>query len=609
MWLCQRSTPKTSNFISEFEQATATLPENQRLKVLVKAFPPGRAHTWYETHLDHLVRSRRPWSAIKQKIIERYSVTEDRNRHFHRLNEMMFVDNGSQKLFDYVEDLIYSLDKAMPKLDDGTKIRFIKARLPSAIKSSLSLISDYVSAQDMTQLLKGVRRFDTLRLSYRDGSASPKRDESEKIKSSDMIKLVQELIKSVQQEGKATRESVAALSSRSRDRTLPRNYRQQHFPSRDKTPLNSPVKSISSYSGRTQRDPSPRPRSIERGRSPYKYNNYHSYRQTPNVNPIKGQGQNYSTNIQYDDQGYRPKTPLTSRAINMQAKDSHHQQRSDSPNTATTSAFGDEQYFQKFGKPKMPCRCGYYHYYRHCPESLNWIGHLRQSHLLVLITLKLIKQSSAYWRISLTYFQPSSTLTARLIRSWLTQVPPYLAFLNTVILCETHHKIENANLRIELATGTIEHVDKKITAHISPIKSHSKPRPVTLYVQNGSKDIFGFQALIGLRQLKLFELQIDIRDGKIHIYHQGQLIGSESPVLEQVQASVRIVDNINQYQAQDNIQRILNKYKQVFTDLDAKPLQGPFVPPRFGFYSRSGSTDTARCPLMRSATGQPTIRP
>ena len=181
---------------------------------------------------------------------------------------MKFVDDGSQKLFDYVEDLVYSLDKAMPKLDNETKIRFIKARLPSAIKPSLSLISDYVSAQDMTQLLRGIRRFDTLRSSYRDGSMSLKRsNDGERLKSSDMVKLFQELIKSVQQEGKATRESVAALNSRSRNQSLARNYHSQQSPSRDKTQPVSPVKSIGPYSGRTKRGPSPGPSSTERGRT------------------------------------------------------------------------------------------------------------------------------------------------------------------------------------------------------------------------------------------------------------------------------------------------------------------------------------------------------
>ena len=76
------------DFMNEFETVTATLPEEFKLKVLVKAFPAGRQSAWYEAELKPLILAEEPWLTVKNKIISRYADSEDRDRHYSRLKSI-----------------------------------------------------------------------------------------------------------------------------------------------------------------------------------------------------------------------------------------------------------------------------------------------------------------------------------------------------------------------------------------------------------------------------------------------------------------------------------------------------------------------------------------
>ena len=84
------------------------------------------------------------------------------------------------------------------------------------------------------------------------------------------------------------------------------------------------------------------------------------------------------------------------------------------------------------------------------------------------------------------------------------------------VLKHTQSKMENANLVVELAGDKIEYINKKVKMNVKPTGSNAACHPAYFYVQKGT-DIFGFQALIGLKHLKLFELQIEVKNGSIHI--------------------------------------------------------------------------------------------
>lgn len=145
---------------------------------------------------------------------------------------------------------------------------------------------------------------------------------------------------------------------------------------------------------------------------------------------------------------------------------------------------------------------------------------------------------------------------------------------NGEIMKHARKRLEQANLQIKLADGSSTYVDKKVRLSTRPAGSNTKPFLIPFYVQNNSSDIFGFQALIGLRHLKLFQLDITMNDGKVSIYHQNQLIGNESPTLSSISATVKVVDNISSRASDNEVQTILKRYKRVFSELDDNPIVG-----------------------------------
>lgn len=142
------------------------------------------------------------------------------------------------------------------------------------------------------------------------------------------------------------------------------------------------------------------------------------------------------------------------------------------------------------------------------------------------------------------------------------------------IIKNSRTKLEKANVEVNLANNAIKKLNKKFQAILRPAGSTKKPRVVQLYVQNNVRDIFGYQALIGLNHLKLFELDINIKNGVIHIYHDNMLIGQESPDLKSSIAGLRLVTKQLERTNDPKIDKILNRFDSVFADIDEKPIRG-----------------------------------
>lgn len=142
------------------------------------------------------------------------------------------------------------------------------------------------------------------------------------------------------------------------------------------------------------------------------------------------------------------------------------------------------------------------------------------------------------------------------------------------ILKRTCFHPEKTNVLVKMANGCDEHISAKVKAAIKPACSAVKPRVAQFYIQSGAKDIFGYEALIGLKQLKLFDLNIITKDDKIKIYHQNKLIGQESLATAKVSAGVKVIDKISSAVNDDDIRHILSIYKSVFSDINAKPISG-----------------------------------
>lgn len=361
-------------FISEFELVTATLPEEHRFKLLVKAFPPGRLLAWFEGSLKPEIEKSVPWTTIKNKIIERYSDTEDRDRHFKRLQEMRFNPKGTQKLYDYVEDLCYSLNKAMPTgIDDETKIKYIKANLPSEVKPTLSLVNDYNFPKDMDEFMRGIRQHDILKPSYSSEA------QGEKVNTSELVSVLKDLVKGVKQEGEATRNVVAALQAKPRDpspqrQRQPVQFQRGESPPRPSYHMNR-ERSVSPYNRPPQQSNSQYYRPSVNQQSNNHYNQQPYLNQYQNSNNLIPKYQNSSANVSNYNQYQRNRSPSPGHqyreSIPMQ---NDHAIGNQPPkiNSSNPAIFSEDLYFKKFGVPPKPCpNCQYSHWARHCQDNLN----------------------------------------------------------------------------------------------------------------------------------------------------------------------------------------------------------------------------------------------
>lgn len=365
-------------FINEYEVATATLPESSKVKLLVKAFPPGRFRDWYEDMIK-TASITSTWKDYKQLIIKRYANDEDQDRHLRKLQEMKFVDNSQQKLFDYVEELLFCFKKAFPEITDNkTKIRYVKSNLGTDIQPSLSLISDYNNSKDITEFMRGIRQFDSMKPKL----VKP----AEKVQSDELMNTIKELVKEVKLDRESTRNMVAALQPRAQSpsrsnqpaRYSSNNHGREESPRRP-TQHNNRERSISPYnSGFNRRSDSPRRNYIDQNQynqqlnhqgsnqDRYKNFDYHQSRSTDRSrydqhqrsgSPRPGssnQGNNYMSNYSNNQQVQQPRSNMAKQDLKpFDESYGHH-------------------YYQKFGVPPSPCsNCNMMHWIRHCHNSLN----------------------------------------------------------------------------------------------------------------------------------------------------------------------------------------------------------------------------------------------
>lgn len=366
-------------FISEFEKVTEVLPDNQKGKMLARAFPIGRYTSWYTANIKPILITA-SWETIKNKLIERYSDVEDKDRHLKRVDTLKFDPNGKGKLYDFVEEFLISLSKALPHEDEETKIRYIKARLPAAILPTLSSISHYVSAKTLDEYLKAFREYDRLKSS--NNVINTREDISgEKIKFSELITILKDISDGIK---KQTSANVAALAPRSLspDNRQSKAYNEQSNLQRSRSPVQNRYqvnrnRSPSTYQERyNRRSPSP----VRESGNPNYYNsrnncnNQEHNQQNPNYSnyqfnnpPINSQNQSYL-------RGRSPPPRYNYRYRNHMEKNTNNSSPIRQP-LASSSRSNDiynEAYYQRFGVPTSPCQyCRLNHWSRHCPDHLN----------------------------------------------------------------------------------------------------------------------------------------------------------------------------------------------------------------------------------------------
>lgn len=381
-------------FLTEFETATAALPEDQRKKLLVKSFPSGRLNDWYEHELVPTINVI-TWKAVKAKIIERFSDVEDRDRHILRIEKLKFNQNGSAKLYDHVEELLYSIGKAFPKiLDEESKIRYIKAKLPSAILPTLLTITSYNTATTINQLKEACRLYDKLNAER----SSSEDCQSDKTKANDLMQAIKVMVETTLKQQLQSKNVVSAIDQRSLSPARQSQHREipdRQYQRRDQSPGYSGYQRYQDkqehprYSRSPQRTPSPARRSIEPNQ--YYNNNYNrninNEYKFPTDRRSNDQPNNYYQQSRYNNQksgnDYQNRqynrSPSPSSRYNNQLDNKYSGMSQDRQNRANEQpdykpeeAFDLKAYYQKFGVPPSPCsNCHKMHWIRHCHQSLN----------------------------------------------------------------------------------------------------------------------------------------------------------------------------------------------------------------------------------------------
>lgn len=313
---------EVGDFITEFELATTELSDNQKLKILAKAFPPGRHRSWFENELKPIVVSPvGTWRQAREKLLSRFSDAEDRDKHFERIKDLKFDPEDGKSLLEFIDDLTFSYKKAFPfDQDTSSLVRFIKVSIPSKLKPALNVYQEYRDANNVDTLRKAAKQFDLSR-------ALPSSSKStDKTVIREFTSVIQELVQSIKKDNEATRNSIVAA--------------------------------FTAQSNRQNRSPSPhRYRQAETNRkseyqNDYMQKSFDNYTRRRSVSPA-----NYTRN-------YNNRTPP---------------QRTDSPKPLdqvepndNVEVFNSRSYFARFGKPKRPCKhCDLWHWERHCYEHLN----------------------------------------------------------------------------------------------------------------------------------------------------------------------------------------------------------------------------------------------
>lgn len=329
-------------FINEFEFATEALPEESRLKLLAKAFPPGRYKSWYEREVAKAVQRGAKWKAIRNKIRDQYSDAEERDIHLRKLTELNFVE-GKGRLRDFVEDLVYSFEQAFPTVeDDESKIRFVKSKIPATLQPELVRLNEYNEVKSYEVFMKGIRQFDKFK-QWDQAKRVELAEKGEKVTKSELAELIKSLAEATRKEGEATRNVLAALRSRPREPSPGRaRYERGQSPRR-------PSRESSPFDTR------------RRERSPF------------NPNPTKFRSTENQGNYQKGRDGMETYHSAAKPKDPMKISDPA---RSDLPASSQESGskgvYDQEAYFAKYGKPPGPCSsCGYMHWNKHCLNHLN----------------------------------------------------------------------------------------------------------------------------------------------------------------------------------------------------------------------------------------------
>lgn len=345
-------------FLTEFNNATTVLTSEQKLPLLAKAFNHGELKCWYTTELLPLIENQKPWEEVRQKIINRFTDIEDRERHFNKLKEMSFKPGQGKKVLNFAENFIYSYKKAYAEeASDMNCIRALKASLPIEIRNKLLDKPEFKNATSLAQLKEALKFYDLSQSFEVEHKQSTAGLEAIIQKLANQIEQVQSKMELINKENKDTKESIKAALISKQEEIIDhmRIAAIEHRSSKDGLYK-------SEYKQRLATPPSsPKSRPYFRSSSPSANKEYYNKRRDSETSREQSPGRSYrpSHRVYYQDQReYRPRSPEPTR------QDFRRQSE-----YKAIRAFDDDKYWKKFGKPPRPCGgCNAWHWEHHCPE-------------------------------------------------------------------------------------------------------------------------------------------------------------------------------------------------------------------------------------------------
>lgn len=346
------------DFISEYELATISLPDEQKKSLLPKAFAHAKSRAWFENDLKPNLPIIN-WQGVKNKIISRFARLEDCDRHLSKVNNLKYHPEQGHKLLDFIDELHNSFEKAYISINHKPDfVRQFKCSLPTNVTAKLNLIPGFESATNKEELQSVAKKYD---MSFTNEENS---NQVNKAGLTQITTALEKMMSNLQQEIKNNRQEFMALAYQGSQNRA--SYNQQS--------------NQESYGDRHQydRNRSPDRRSFHN----YDYNNkrynYNYQSRSPrSFSPVHRNHMSPENQGRYNS---LPKSPRSYSPVNRNSMEPERQLRPRSPSYPAGQmnpqeediAFDNSAYFAKFGKPPTPCsNCKVWHWSRHCPVHLN----------------------------------------------------------------------------------------------------------------------------------------------------------------------------------------------------------------------------------------------
>lgn len=146
-------------FLNQFEAQAIGLDENSRITALRRALT-GTARIWLQKYCQREVESLN-YSAIKEKIIKRFSFESEVARQGRRLSEMRFNPNGKDTLVSFIEKYS-SIAGYVGLTNEKDLVRNILIVLPKEVQGELEYLTNTENIETLDDLALVARRYDII---------------------------------------------------------------------------------------------------------------------------------------------------------------------------------------------------------------------------------------------------------------------------------------------------------------------------------------------------------------------------------------------------------------------------------------------------------------